>query len=455
MILRIRNFVSATLMCLVVFLTLLSGRVGFAQQTTAEDWAFGYEAFNLLLQESDIEICSREEWFRIDDDEKFVVFINFNSDVDWIEVIHQVPALVMSSMGENLNARFRPNLGLVESDSPLNFYSSRDCPIVRPDSEHEVFLGVDSLVCNTPGYISRLFRQTVTVADTQIYPRTKNSRREARSRTFSMIAEDPSKRMWVADPLLFTNQMMFKADGLRFADNTVRWLSDEYRRKNVLLVIDGVEQAAVDPNDLEILAPVPTHGEVIEALQKLPRKEMLEFANSVAQLSEEEGLLNDIAHKYTDNLKDGQVLRLIIFVVFICCVLFGLVTYFWQRRILRRTASVTTGRRRQNLSKREGSSEASERQAAASLLLNAFCLEVADRRLADWPEFPTPIISRDSSSGSVAVQATNEMADAYWKLRTKPKTYWTKENLIDLERATHRWRKLIQSSAIEIETELV
>ena len=168
------------------------------------------------------------------------------------------------------------------------------------------------------------------------------------------------------------------------------------------------------------------------------------------QLSEDENILNDVAHKYTDGLQDGQVLRLIIFALFISCLAFGLVTYFWQRRIRRRTSSVVTGRRQQRSTKREGTSEAAERQAAASLLLNAFCLEVAKRRLADWPEFPTPIVSQDSNN--LAQQATNEMADTYWKLRTKPKSYWTKETLVDLELATNHWRQLILNNEITMET---
>ena len=203
---------------------------------------------------------------------------------------------------------------------------------------------------------------------------------------------------------------------------------------------------------MEILTPIPTHDEVIQALKKLPRKEILEFANSVAQLSEDENILYDMAHKYTDGLQDGQVLRLIIFAIFISCLAFGLVTYFWQRRIGRRTSSVVTGRRQQSRSQREGNSEAAERQAAASLLLNAFCLEVAERRLADWPEFPVPIVSQDKHSNSPARQANNELADAYWKLRTKPKSYWTNETLLDLELATHHWRQLISDNEITIET---
>ena len=55
---RVRFNAFPTLICLAGFLTLLTTRIGFAQQTTSEDWAFGYEAFNLLLQESDIEILS-------------------------------------------------------------------------------------------------------------------------------------------------------------------------------------------------------------------------------------------------------------------------------------------------------------------------------------------------------------------------------------------------------------
>jgi len=438
-----------TLICLAGFLTLLMSRTSVAQQTTTEDWAFGYEAFNLLLQESDIEICTRSEWFNTPVDKKIAIFINPNPNQNWSRFISAVPTLVMSSRGRNFNVRFRPTLGEVAKDKPQDFYSSPDCPIVRPQSTHEVFTGIDSLICNTPGYLA--LSPERNVSDRQYYPPTP-TRRGLKQQIFSALAEAPSKRLWVADPLLFTNQMLFKGDGLRFADNTLNWLSDDYRRKKALLIIDGIEQSAVDPNDLEILTPIPTHDEVIQALQKLPAKEMLDFANSVAQLSEDENILNDIAHKYTDSLVDGQVLRLIIFAAFISCFAFGLVTYFWQRRVRRRTSSVVTGRRQQRLSNGKNTSEASERQAAASLLLNAFCLEVAKRRLADWPEFPTPIISQNNRTDSPATKATNEMADAYWKLRTKPQSYWTLETLLDLEHATNHWRQLIYENEITIET---
>ena len=437
------------LICFAGVLTLVT-RIGFAQQTTSEDWAFGYEAFNLLLQESEIEICDPRVWFSMPADEKIAIFIDPNLNENWSSAIRGVPTLVMSSRGGNFKARFRPALGTVAQNKPQDFYSSRDCPIVRPESTHEVFLGVDSLICNNPGYLADLPEQTIS--DKQFYPPTEMPHRGLNRQVFSTLVETPTRQMWVADPLLFSNQMLFKGDGLRFADNTLRWLSDDYRRKKALLIINGVEQSAVDPNDLEILTPIPTHDEVIQALKKLPRKEILEFANSVAQLSEDENILNDMAHKYTDGLQDGQVLRLIIFAIFISCLAFGLVTYFWQRRIGRRTSSVVTGRRQQSRSQREGNSEAAERQAAASLLLNAFCLEVAERRLADWPEFPVPIVSQDKHSNSPARQATNEMADAYWKLRTKPKSYWTNETLLDLELATHHWRQLISDNEITIET---
>jgi len=77
-----------TLICLTGLLTLLTTRVGFAQQIASEDWAFGYEAFNLLLQESDIEICNRGEWS----------FTPVLSDVlAWRKLHSKVSAIIRSS----------------------------------------------------------------------------------------------------------------------------------------------------------------------------------------------------------------------------------------------------------------------------------------------------------------------------------------------------------------------
>ena len=203
-----------TLICLTGLLTLLTTRVGFAQQIASEDWAFGYEAFNLLLQESDIEICNRGEWSFTPVDEKIAIFINSNSN-RYLSKSRSVPALVMSSRGVNSIAKFRPSLGLVDQNKPQNFYSSRDCPIVRPESTHEVFLGVDSLICNTPGYLKLSSEQTIS--NKQFYPPTDTPRRGLSRQVFSALTETPTKRVWVADPLLFSNQMLFKGNSLRLS----------------------------------------------------------------------------------------------------------------------------------------------------------------------------------------------------------------------------------------------
>ena len=451
--LRTFLFSCRALVFCVIVLTSLTARVGFAKQTTSKEWTFGYEAFNLLLQESDIKICNHQEWKSTPDEDKFVISINQTSIFDWSPVMTKVPSLVMSSNGASLNAFFQPSIGFVPEDQPQDFLLTTNCPIVRPRSTQEVFFGVQQIVCNTPGHIVQ--SSVIDPIDEQFYPATirpSRRRRERKRRRFSVMSEEPQRRIWVADPLLFTNQMIFKADNLRFADNTVRWLSDDYRKKKVLLVINGMPQPPVDPSDLDILTPIPTQSEVIEAVSKLPASEIAQFANSVVQAGEDENIFNDIAHKYTDGLKDGQVNRFLLFVIFACCFTVALVSFLWQRRVLRRTASVTASRRQRNLSKRDTGSAASERQAAASLLLNSFCLEVANRRLADWPEFPTPIVSQHQAGP--AVIATNEMADAFWRLRTKPKTYWTKDTLAKLERATNHWRQLLSTNQITIKTEL-
>ena len=442
--------------CGMIVLTILTARIGFAQQTTTKEWAFGYEAFNLLLQESDIKICGFNEWKNTPDEDKFVLSIDGDgvAHFDWSPIMADVPSLVMSSNGPSLDVSFRPLTEFVASNQSQDFYETEDCPIVRPRSKQDVFFGVLEIVCNTPGYIYQSSVEQPT--DEQFYPPTVRLSRRGGGRErgpvqrrFSLMSAEPMRRIWVADPMLFTNQMIFKADNLRFADNTVRWLSNDYRRKKVLLLIAGLPQSPVDPSDLDILTPIPTHSEVIEAVSKLPTSEIAKFANSVVQISEDENIFNDLAHKYTDGLKDGQVNRLLLFVIFACCCTIGLISYFWQRRVSRRTASVTASRRQRNLSKRGNESGASERQAAASMLLNSFCLEVANRRLADWPEFPTPIVSQYETDS--AAKATNEMADAFWRLRTKPKSYWTKDTLMKLEQTTNHWRQLLLQNRITIE----
>ena len=147
------NFCQA-LFCFIVALMVMP--VGFcaAQPKHSSDWAFGYEAFNLLLQESNIEICSQQEWNNTPGTDKFAIIIDDDPNIDWGPTMGGIPSLVMRSSGLCLKTRFRPRLGSVDSSQTQDFYSAADCPIVRPDSTHDVFFGVQSLVCNTPGYIA-------------------------------------------------------------------------------------------------------------------------------------------------------------------------------------------------------------------------------------------------------------------------------------------------------------
>lgn len=438
---------------LFIILVLLASIAGLPPQTAAgqqpiksDDWPFGHEGLNLLIQETGIQICNFGKWNRLPSEEKFMMILDHPG---WAPSLRNVPTLITSDSRSAAGLVFRSisRRAMVDAANRQDYFESTDCPIVRPNSDHPVFAGVDRIICNRPGYLART-SSNITANDTQTFPLLD---RRGNARRFSVI-DDQKKLIAVADRNLFTNQMLFKGDNLLLAENILTWLSDDFRRKNVLLVIQGRVVSPIDESDLEIQTPVPTREEVLAALKNLPADKMLEFANSVAAVSEDEQLLNDMAHKLTDGLRPKALNRILLLALFATCCLFGLVTYFWQRKILRKTSIDIAGKRRRTFTNKESSVSGSERQAAASMILNAFCLDVANRRLADWAEFPAPL---DSSHELVAKRATHEMADAFWSLKTKPKSYWTAERLRELEAAALRWRELIQqiNATIDIDQE--
>jgi hypothetical protein len=400
----------------------------------SDDWPFGHEGLNLLIQETGIEICNFGKWSALPRDQKFMMILDHP---DRAPSYQNVPTFYSSNSRPALGVQFRSlaERGRVNADNTSDYFDSTDCPIVRPVSEHPLYDGVDRIICNRPGFISRITSQ-FNASDIQRYPPIGRRGLEYR---FSAV-DEKRQSVAVSDHHLFSNQMLFKGDNLRLAENVLGWLSDDFQRKHVLLMIRGRPVMPIDENDLEIEVPIPTREEVLDALKDLPADKMLEFANSVAAVSEDEQLLNEMAHKLTDNLRPKAVNRILLLATFASCCLFGLVTYFWQRKLLRKTSTDIMARRRRVFGNRDTPSEWSERQAAASLILNAFCLDIANRRLTDWADFPAPL---DSSHELVAKRATHEMADAFWTLKTKPNTYWTRERLLELEASTHEWRKII------------
>lgn len=425
----------AILILLISFIGLPFQMAAGQQVIKSDQWPFGHEGLNLLIQETGIEICNFGQWNSLPREQKFMLILDHPG---WAPSLRNVPALITSDSRSASGLVFRsiPERAMFGGNSRQEYFDSPDCPIVRPDSDHPVFAGVDRIICNRPGYLVRT-SSNILPSDTQYYPLVD---RRGNARRFSVI-DAQKKLIAVADRNLFTNQMLFKGDNLLFAENILTWLSDDFRRKNVLLIIKGRVISPIDESDLEIQTPIPTREEVLKALKNLPADKMLEFANSVAAVTEDEQLLNDMAHKLTDGLRPKALNRLLLLVLFASCCLFGLITYFWQRKILRKTSSDIAGKRRRTFTNKASSTAGLERQAAASMILNAFCLDVANRRLADWAEFPAPL---DSSHQLVAKRATHEMADAFWSLKTKPNSYWTPERLLELETAALRWRELIQ-----------
>ncbi len=416
---------------------------------TEKVWKQGFHGFRLIAEGVGLEFKDTEQWLKSPLADRALVVVGSLKDlpVDLYQIHREgTPILIVS---ENQDIQSLNRFGVRIIHSPVRIRNSRDryrwedCPQLYPSRyrrsrRHPFFENVESLVTNRPGYfvsnsndVQRLL--FLPMMSTDAFPRTLVA-------TFDADPQQGRLAM-VADTTMFTNQMLLIEDNAVFAENLFQWLSANDRTE-LLMLVDGRVQKSVEPSAIQILPPAPTREEVLNALKNLPPEAMLEFGNSIAQVAEDENMLNEFLAKTSDKFNQKKVNRFLIFLAFGMVTVFGMVTYFWQKKLLRKTASDVAYSRQRQFSKRKRIMVARDRQQAASLLLNSFCLEAARRRLTDWPMFPQGLELGDDEE---AQRMVNEMTDAHQAIRSENELYWTPDRLAKLDQQVQSWHKRLAS----------
>ena len=442
------------LLALFVLPTVSFAQFGLNQEPISEaEWSRGFHGFNMIADSRELERISVRQFRRSKPEEVLLVVIGnlHNLRVNVTNHVGRGGAALLAcdSTVPRPDASFAGvRFGRLDS-YPTNesdaFGGMRDCPVISTFQDHPIVSGIGSIATNNPGYLWASDRTTIGWLPTSYQPMTSGA----------FIAADENRNggrvVAIGDQSIFTNQMILHRDNLQFTNQTFKWLKDD-RRKKILILVNGSEHYALGPSDVVVDMPAPSPEEVADALQDLPPSAMLEFANSIATVVEDENMVNDFIHDTVDKVPERFVTRFYIFLMFFIACLAFIAAFLFQRKLQRQTASELAFKR----SNREQSElkviQSRERQQAAHLLLDRFCRDVAYRRFNDWPSFPTGLnVDEDRESKNIFASMT-KMSVLY---KSKTSSFWTRAKLSSLEKKVNQWRAYFEGRSTLVDAELV
>ena len=463
---------SRVLLIWVLLLSVVSP-VPSAAQEPAEDglsklniseaqWKRGFHGFNVICMGVDLDHQSLTRWRRTRA-RKTVLVILGNSrrgalrrnPIDLDFYLENGGSVLIASDSKNDDILRGQGIQINGSgfvaEKREDFFAGQfsDCPVVTNiQLPIPLLAGIDSLVTNRPGVL-------------QVSPNTHWKRLaylpplvgSPHGNLFALAGENESggKLICFSDQSMFTNQMLLHGDNARAAKQSLEWLMGE-NRKQVLVLVDGVVQSEVNPADLNVELPQPTREEVVDALKDLPPSAMLDFGNAVLGVVEEENMINEFINAQMDRVRPKAMDRFWIFVAFATACLFAVMTYTWQKKLRRRTISDIANIKaveNRKVAKRLKKIEASqsklcfERQMAVLAMLDSFCLDFANRRFEELPNFPVGI---EAGVDEHAIGIESAMKVIGSDYRSQPRDFWTEKRLLAVEGAVSHWRDYFDSS---------
>ncbi|MDG1873468.1 MAG: hypothetical protein P8J27_06130 [Mariniblastus sp.] len=447
---------SKFLLCVVVtWLTLTSNLL--SQQVSESNWKRGYHGFNMIVEGIGLEHQSIRAWQAIPEKEKIVVLLGDLRPnlrlAGWLNVdgyLKRGGAMLVASDTSGPLGRLGINFigSEVNAREDLDSFSGfADCPIIS-----DVELPIPNIyglrmVTNRPGV---LYKDPASIWDPLAYlPPVMETQRKL---LFSAGGENAEggKLICFSDQSVFSNQMLMCGDNAVVAKLSLQYLAG-LNRKYILFVGNGEIQQKVSPSDLNVEIPQPTREEVVDALKELPPSALLEFANSVVSMVEDENLVNEYLGASVDKIRPEIVNRFFIFLAFVVACVVALVVYIWQKKLLRKsTSDIVSAKAERNRKdkNRFGKKDASkakltfERQMAVLAMLDSFCLEHIDRRFNDLAAFPDELHLPDDVLG-LAIRDEMRVVGDDFKMR--PRAFWTKKRLLRVETAMSRWRDCLKS----------
>ena len=430
------RFLLSLLVALFVFPSATFGQFGLNQKSiSTADWSRGFHGFNMLAEGNELERISIPQFQTANSADVLLVVIGNleNLPLNLANHINNGGTVLLASENTEPNVSFAgfrfAQLSEYPTDDTDAFNEMRDCPIVSDFRPHPIVTGVDTIVTNRPGYLlARL---------NKVLARLPQSYRQIGLGSFIAARESSngSRAVAVADPSIFTNQMIIFGNNALFANQTFKWLKND-RLKKVLVLVDGNEYTAI-PSDVVVDMPAPSKDEVLDVLNDLPASAMLDFANSVATVVEDENMVNDFLRDSMEKIPQNDLNRFYIFLLFFFACLSFILAFLFQRKLQRETASDVAYKQSNQEQAEMKVIQSRERQEAAHILLDRFCMDLAGTRFSSWPSFPTGLnVDQDRQSKNLFKSMT-KMSVLY---KSKTASFWTRSQLAKLEKQVGVWR---------------
>ena len=438
-----------------VFPSTAAAQFGIGQQKVSEaQWRRGFHGFNMIADGNDLERINVRQFRTAEPADVLLVVLGDLRNLP-VHVTNHVnnggAALLASDSSQpRIDVTFA-GFGFRKMTSyPMNdpnaFGEMHDCPIVSDFRSHPIHSDVTEIVTNRPAYVRVNRRATLAWLPPTYRGRTSGA--------FVAASENRSggRAVAVGDQSIFTNQMIIYGDNATFANQAMKWLKNGQQKK-MLILLNGAEHSTLNPSDVAIDLPPPTTDDVMDALENLPPSAMLDFANSVATVVEDENMVNDFIHDTMDKIPERDLSRFFIFLMFgVACFTF-VAAFLFQGKLQRQTASEIafkqSGREQDELR----AIQMRERQQAAHMLLDRFCVLRAGRRFADWPSFPTGLrVESDRESKSIFESMTKTSV----LYRSKQSSFWTRKKLANLEKTVEKWQAYFEARPeLKVDAELV
>ena len=446
-------FTALVLLILVVTFFVIPSQ-GFAQfgfqqkQISEAQWSRGFHGFNMIADGNDLKPVDYQTFSA--SNSKDVLLIAMGSLGGFKKAVTDHVAnggsalLANDSSGGAAGFHFNRLVEYPTEDAD-SFGGMPDCPMVSDFRDHPIVSGVDRIATNRPGYVW---------ADEQTAVGWLPSVFQKNIAGYFIAASENRKGgrvVAVADQSIFTNQMILFEGNARFADQSLKWLKNG-RLQKMLILVNGRAYSTLSPTDVTVDLPAPTREEVFDALESLPPSAMLDFVNSVATVVEDENMVNDLIHDSMEKIPERAFNRFYIFFMFGVACLSFVTAFLFQRKLQSRTASHIAHKQSQSEQADLKVIQSRERQQAAHMLLDRFCMDLANMRFNDWPSFPTGLnVDEDRQSEKLFTSMTH-MSVSY---KSQPASFWTRKKLALLEQSVNDWRTYFKNRPALADSELI
>jgi hypothetical protein len=280
--------------------------MGQTNRARAQDSQFGFDLFQLLLEQKGVAIKSdQQQALNGNAKEKVVVILgNVNGIPNWSwQKVRSFEAqggmvLIATDQTSSIRSIARIAGGPLSVDNVSSYQNHSDCPIIdRFPVAHPINKGVSQIVANRTGWINQVARRNewTTIAES---PKSSRSPENRFAGTVPLIAvKRPNANggsiILMGDHSILLNGMLTHGDNALLAMNIADYMCDLQRRE-IYMIVDGQAVGAKLPQQLPPIRPEDVPPLTLEDFANMPRGQLLNFANTLITELESENVHNEL-----------------------------------------------------------------------------------------------------------------------------------------------------------------